>query len=645
MNEEKKLGYQKAWHIQVSGLKLIDFTRDRRGIITLDKANELRLFDQNGNELWHRPAGYDLVSLSLADTLEVLAVDAEKHSILYGPEGTTMWRKRPFPAVIGRISASGEYFSFVTSDPAIVGTDRSLRVKWAYRNLMKRPADIAVSGAGQVSSFPCADDRGDGVAAVNQAGKPFDPFMGMKTVSSVDVSEDGQAVLALDSGGGLYCVNPVRGYGIWKGKTSPRSTGVSYASQTGDSIVYSEQGRIIKFDDKGNQIWEHNFPERLLKAFICPDSQAIYYATERGEIGCLRRNTGDVVNNMEFMEKEVAEKGAENRFFFRKIWNIELEGSRENPPMVQSWLGHEGVEYALVWNGKDTLICLNDVGEEIWQQRLGETRLHAISASADADMVVAVTAFGVIGYDIDGNENFKFFGAFSDVYVFPESSMLLVDEKGQGRFYLSPEHFSHVLDSEEKILRLVPYNDDVIVVREKSLGIVDSDGNLVAETSLESCPFKVEVAQDKEKIVVGTESGQLHILSKELKIDFSYRLEGQVALASLASDTDDVFAAVKDKPEIFVLRRRSNELLKNSLTGDPIFSVSHQMGMVVGTNLDQLGLIGYDGVLIGRYTCPDRVVKLVECRRPNCFVLLTDDSLSCIVVVKDTRGPDRKPDN
>jgi len=142
--EKPKTSFQKAWHIQVPGLKLLDFASDHHSFVTYDDQSVLRLFNSYGQELWHRNPGQELISISLADTLEVLAVDNDKHSLLFGPEGATLWRKRPFPAAIGKISASGDSFAFVTSDPAIIGADRSLRVKWAYRNLMRRPATIAI---------------------------------------------------------------------------------------------------------------------------------------------------------------------------------------------------------------------------------------------------------------------------------------------------------------------------------------------------------------------------------------------------------------------------------------------------------------------------------------------------------------------
>ncbi|GAB4268861.1 MAG: hypothetical protein Kow0029_04490 [Candidatus Rifleibacteriota bacterium] len=644
MSEEKREVYQKAWHIQVPGLKLIDFTRDRRGIVTFDKENVLRLFDHNGNELWHRPAGYDLVSVSLSDTLEVLAVDVDKHIILYGLEGATLWRKRPFPAMMGRISASGEFFSFVTSDPAIVGTDRALRVKWAYRNLMKKPADMAISGAGQVTTFPCSDDRGDGVAAVNRFGKPYDPFMGMKTIVAVDVSEDGQCILALDDAGGLFCVNPVRGYGIWKGKNSPRNTGVSYASQTGDSIAYSDQGRIVKFDPKGNIIWEYSFTERLLRAFISPDSNAIYYATERGEIGCLRKNIGDGLNKVEFMEKKIKESSAAKNFVFRKIWHIELAGNRENLPLVKTWQGYEGVEYSLVWNGRESLLCLNDVGEEVWQKPMGETRVADISVSVDADIVLLATNSGLVGFDLDGNESFRILGIFKEVHVFPDGAMLLLDENNLARFYYSSDHFSHSIEVKEQLRKIVSIGENVVLVGEKAVSLVNYEGTVFAEAAFDSRLTFFDVTNDSEHFLVGEESGQLHILDAELKEVFAYKLPGPVGLVGFVAKEKDVIAAVKGKPEVMLLRFRTNDILKNSLTGNPVSAIEHNAGMIVATDLDQLGLMGFDGNILGRYTCPDRVIKILSCRRPGCFLLLTEDALTCIGVVQDSRGPGRRPD-
>jgi hypothetical protein len=642
MAEEKKIGYQKAWHIQVPGLKLVDFTRDRHGIITLDQSDELRLFDEHGNELWHRPAGYKLVCIALADTLEVLAVDEEKFLILYGPEGTTMWRKRPFPGVFGRISASGDFFSFVTSDPAIIGTDRALRVRWAYRNLMKRPADLSISGAGQITCFPSADDRGDGIIAVNHSGKPYDPFLGMKTVVALDISEDGHEALALDHGGNLFCVNPVKGYGIWKGKSSPRNTGVSFADNTKDSIVYSDQGKIVMFDSEGNQIWDYNFPERLLKAFLSPDSQSIFYASERGEIGCLKNSKGEVRNQVEFLEKQVSHQTVVAPYYFRKLWSIELNGSREHNPEVCCWLGHEGVDYSVVWNGADSISCFNDVGEEIWSQRYSETTLKAISASADADLIVAVTNSGVIGFDIDGNESFKIFGSYADVFVFPESSLIFVSDMGKVKFYQSHEHFSHIIESEEKLSKIIRLGDNALLVRKKSLQIVDFNGNVIAETGFESAISYLHADVDEKLLVVGEENGKISTFNFELEKLFSYKLSDSVAFVASAGKSNELYVSESLSQEIIILRLGSNELLKTSLTGKPVSSVKHPAGLIVGTDLDQIGLVDSFGNILGRYTCPERIIRLINCRRQCCFWLLTEDSLCCVAAVKDTRTFERK---
>ncbi|MDD3145882.1 MAG: hypothetical protein PHD82_01160, partial [Candidatus Riflebacteria bacterium] len=247
MTEDKtRVSFQKAWHIQVPGIRLLDFASDHHNFVVCDNDSVIRLFNNQGQELWHRNTGYELVSVSLADTLEVLAIDSEKHSMLFGSEGATLWRKRPFPAVHGRISASGDSFAFVTSDPAIIGADRSLRVKWAYRNLMRRPADIAISTLGQTTAFPCFDDRGEGLSAVNHNGKPYDAFMGIGTITDLELSEDGQIVLAAAENGKTFCLNLTKGFGLWKGDLGHKTSGVSYASKTGESLIFSNSGQIIK---------------------------------------------------------------------------------------------------------------------------------------------------------------------------------------------------------------------------------------------------------------------------------------------------------------------------------------------------------------------------------------------------------------
>jgi hypothetical protein len=109
-----------------------------------------------------------------------------------------------------------------------------------------------------------------------------------------------------------------------------------------------------------------------------------------------------------------------------------------------------------------------------------------------------------------------------------------------------------------------------------------------------------------------------------------------------AGKSNELYVSESLSQEIIILRLGSNELLKTSLTGKPVSSVKHPAGLIVGTYLDQIGLVDSFGNILGRYTCPERIIRLINCRRQCCFWLLTEDSLCCVAAVKDTRTFERK---
>lgn len=531
MSEKTDLtSYQKAWQIEIAGLRLVEFASDHTSLAVYDKNTGLRLFNRNGQELWHRNTGYDLVSIALADTLEILAVDSEKHSILFGQEGTTLWRKRPFPAVLGRVSGNGELFSFVTSDPAIIGTDRSLRVKWAYRNLMQRPRDLAVSDAGEYVAFPCADDRGEGLAAINQSGRPIDAFMGLDRVISISLSSDGSVALALSARGHVFCINLVRGSGIWKGAFGNDLIGVSYATKSGESLAYSAGGQMVKLDSNGLPIWEHAMPDRLLKASITEDGSTIFYATERGEIGMLTQNTGQLNNCMAFKEISPRPIPPSLKSSFMKVWNIDLVGSKEQQSKVYIWKGQDGVEYCLVWDGGESLFCINDLGEEIWNNRLSGTQVLDLAVSSEADMAVVVTSAGVIGFDLSGCEIFKFFGQFKRVHLSTDAAMVLLDNLGKCKFYLSSDHFSHQVDIEEQVVSFSVIGEKLLLRSDKALYLLSSEGVIEKQVDFAFSISCCNLSSNAEFVLCGDTSGQVLLYNLELEIIFSYQLEGVVTL-------------------------------------------------------------------------------------------------------------------
>ncbi len=628
-----RISFHKAWSIHIPGLKLVDFANDFHGFAVFDKDGFVRLFDQTGGELWSRKSPYPIVSLSLADTFEILAIDEEKYSILFGSEGATLWRKRPFPAAFARINASGESFSFVTTDPAIIGADRGLKVQWAYRNLMKRPADLAVSATSSVTAFPCCDDRGEGVGAVNQTGRPYDAFMGIEGVVSIDVSSDGQRVLALGSRGKVFCLDIVKGRGVWKAQVEGSYHGVSYADQTGESIVYSQSGRVVKFDAEGNQSWEYFFPDRLMKARILADGKSFYYASERGEVGFMTPLDENAQGSNGFREVEVKPVSSDNRCELKKVWNIELSGTNSSNAFACPWKGQEGVEYCLVWDGTESLFCINDLAEEIWKVRLSNTTLLDMSVSSEADMSVIVTKVGVAGYDLSGEEIFRFFGKFKKVHVFSNSSIILTDIENKCRFYQSADHFSHFIETGERVHRIIGAGDNALLQTTTGLFIVDSEGEVVHQYSSEcEITYLSASGQAGDIILIGVSSGKVTAFDLDLTELFAHQIEGKVTLAGYNDTLQTLFVAA-DSEEIQILNRSKGEKTVATLTGKPAFVVYHEQGAVIGTELDQLGLLNSDGQLLVRYTSPYSLSSVFPCHRRMSVLVLSDEALSCIAAI------------
>lgn len=636
MNIGQKIGYQKTWHVQVPGLRLIDFTTDRRGIVTYSNDFMLRLFDQGGRELWSYKTEFDLFSVSIADTLEVLTVDADKHISLFRNDGAVLWRRRPFPAVYGKISASGENFAFITSDPAVIGTGRMLRTDWSYRNLMRRPDALAISPSGNTVAFPCRNDMGEGLGAVNSTGRPYAPFMGIDRVKSVDLDETGEILLAIDVSGSVFCMNIVKTFGVWKGQLDPSFVGINLSGSSGEAIAYSNDGRIAKLDSKGTIIWDYRFTEPLMSAFISSDGQSIYYATTTGELGCLMESSGSSINRMEFLEIEVKNANDGHTRNFRKIWNREMPASSRQ---ALPWKGQDGVEYCLVTSGSDSIACINDLGEEVWQSRAGGGEILDISVAADADTAVIITSSGALGIDLSGSEMFRFCGAFRQVLVFDSGSFLIIDEVGAAQFYDSSNHFLHNVPLESVVEKLYRFGSQALLVTHNSLHLIDEDGNTLAQDTYEHDFSCVSVDQVAKKILCGDKSGKLMIFNSTLNQVFSYGFDTPVAMIGCNMDANILAVVLEKSDEILILKRLTGEIMRNNLTGRPIQATCLNDGFVLATDLDQLGFVSFDGQILGRYTAPYQIIRILPCHRKNSVLLLTEDSLVCITASEGHSGP------
>lgn len=628
MSLASSINYQKTWQISVHSLLLVDFTNDRKGIATFTRDKKLCLFDHAGRELWSKQINHDLKSISISDTLEILAIDTEMYMSLYGSDGTCLWRKRPFPVVQGVISASGQNFAFVTNEPSVVGTSKTLRVNWVYRNLLSKPMAFNISSEGDTTAFGCENDLGKGLAASDMHGKNYNPFMGVETVTSIDISKNGEIVLAIDKESSIFCFNIVKSFGIWKGQLSKGFLNVCYANKTSESIAYTYDGLIVKLCDKGTVLWEHRFPHRLLKASISPDSSSIYYATENGQIGCLMQNVKGLLNRMDFLEISAKTLASDTTKKFRKVWSFNLLGeSREAHP----WKGQDGVEYCLVCCSDNQLTCVNDLGEEVWDYRVSGVVVKNISVSASSDICLAVTSGGMIGLDLSGYERFKVFGNFKNAHVFDNGSILVIDQTDRAIFYLSHNHCSHNIETDSHVTDAFKFGKELLLKTTNSLYIIDNNGKTVAQKSFSEHPLSfTAISENKKLILSGDKSGNFVVYDGKFNEAFSYCFKAPIKIAFKHLTQNVYFVSLHNSEEIIIVRPDSGEIIKTCLTGHYFSAVSHSSGAIMATDSDQIGLVGFGGEIIARYTSPYNLKKLYPCHRKNSALVLDEESISCI---------------
>lgn len=634
MTAGKKLEYKKVWQTMLADVSLFDCTNDNRAVAVYCKNGDLHLIDNRGKEFWKTNIGEHIASISLSDTLEVLAVNNQKKTLLIDMEGRLLWEKRPFAALAGQISSSGRAMTFITPDPAVIATDRNLKIKWAYRNLLQVPADISISENGETVAFPGKDDRGDGIIGIPLSGEPYDAFMGLDPVKSIEVTRNGEVVLAIDKTGSIFCINIAKSHGIWKGKLDAAFIGVSYADDTGESIVYTKDGLISKLDTNGTPIWEYRFPDWIIKAFVSSDSKAIYYALQGGEIGCLMLGSGDNVNRIDFLEIEVPAIASEDKFSFKLLWSFDFDrsGRMQTTPRKFSFMGLEGVEYFIVWDGNDQIKCLNDLGEEIWSNRLSGSNLFDVSVSATSDLIVCATARGIQGYDLSGSETFKFLGQFTGVHLFENGAMILIDTRGKAKFYLSSSHFSHLLDINDKVLHIDGDSGVAVLQTELEIFSINNEGSIIASKTLpDKCSF-FKLTFENDFVMAGTVNGEVILMDIKLEEKFLYTLKAEVGLIDYHKSEDAVYAVEKNSDEISVFQCKNSEFTRNKLTGSARFASCHREGAIIGTEMDQIGLISGTGQILARYTFPGKILNLTSGYKKEHIIVLSEESLTCYVI-------------
>jgi hypothetical protein len=210
--------------------------------------------------------------------------------------------------------------------------------------------------------------------------------------------------------------------------------------------------------------------------------------------------------------------------------------------------------------------------------------------------------------------------------------MVLLDSLGKCKFYLSSDHYSHQVDLEERVLSFSVVGDKLLLRSEKALCLLNSEGSIEKRIDFANRISCSNLSSSGEFILCGEEGGRIILYSLELEEVFSYQLEGSITLLEYNRECETIFVACKSE-DVAVLNRRSGEMFKVALTGQPAFMTAHEAGVLVGTDLDQFGLISADGQILARYTSPYKLKKMLPCHRKMSMIVLSDEALSCIAAV------------
>jgi hypothetical protein len=213
---------------------------------------------------------------------------------------------------------------------------------------------------------------------------------------------------------------------------------------------------------------------------------------------------------------------------------------------------------------------------------------------------------------------------------------MLIDAHKQCRFYLAFDHFSHVIELAGPAEGLLSFGTRVIIKSDRAFFLADSSGTVVAEKTFNANLSFIDSVAD-QFIVCGTEAGLICIFDPSPDTVFSYKLDAAITAVSYNKNLETIFAGTADD-SIVVLQRRTGQMTRTSLTGRPVLITGHEAGAVVGTNLDQLGLLNNSGQILARYTLPFKLRRLLPCHRRLCMIVLADESVSCLAAVENNNG-------
>ncbi|MBI3039177.1 hypothetical protein HYY75_09045 [bacterium] len=453
--------------------------------------------------------------------------------------------------------------------------------------------------------------------------------MGLNPIKDIVLSQDGEIMVAINSRDEIICINCVKGFGIWKENLKMRVDGISYASGAAQTLLYSCHGKISILDNLGKAIWEQQFPFSLLRACISFDGQFIWFASSEGIVGLLRSRSGRDLSRIEFSDFEILSSQPHLSVFFKKSWRTELEPPRSGEkPLIQSWVGPDGVEYVILWNGSNALLCLNDCGEEVFKTSLLVGKIFGMSVSPQADLVILVSDSGIIGFRLDGSEVFRFLGDFSNVHLFESGSFALLQSDGKCRIYLNNRRFSHVVDVNYDISSLCGSERVAFLFGDNNLTAIDSLGNVLHSFSYAGKACFHEIDSNQGDLLFGTEFGEIILLGIDGNLLYRNILSGKIIFACFDQTEDLIFAATQGVPDLVLVQNRTSRKGKIRLNGKPVLGGCHKLGVAVGTELDDIVFAGKDGCIQGRYSSADHLVGFVGSRQGEGIYVLAEGSIS-----------------
>jgi hypothetical protein len=621
--------FREAWKESFRETALFAASADCQRFGLFSAHGKLTQIDHTGKTLYSVTIEETGKSLSLANTGEFLLVNDSGHCLLIDSQGRVIWKKRPFHALTGVISSSGTYFGFISKEPAIILSDKDFRVKWTYRNILHVPATLAISAAGQTIAFTCRDERGNqGITTIAQTGKPHPPFYGGGSALSLALNTDGSKYYLLDRHRGLFAIQSLFARQEKRAELPADFHSISLAEETGQILAASQEGVLGLFDHQFQFLWQTILPTPAVHTGISSDGKRIVVFDAKGDLAVFQHQSTVAQSRKEFQEIELSSQ-TPDRKGFKKAWSIEFAPPAPgNAPLASRFTIADGTECLLLWDGQEYLSCLSEHGEELWKNRLAGDHIKYLGTSATVDLVLALSRERVIGTKLDGRETFKFFGSFTGVHLFSSGTFALVSEQAEVMFFSKPKQMVLKLEFPWDTYRIAGMRESFFLIGGSHISLIGETGEILVDLPLAGKLLYSSVDLQGNFLLYGLEGGEIGIIDSLGRQTAIHREWPPFVLASYHRAKQLLLAAGPAETSLAALFFQTLERGRLLLHGIPRQLISRKKRFVVATSVDELSLIDLNGVLLSRYTFPDRILQFLPGQAENTLYALAEGSLS-----------------